>query len=104
MAATELTSHVRLDERGVAWVDDTKVKVIEVVGDYLAYGWTPEEMHLHQPHLSLAQIYGAMSYYYDHQKELEAQIHRNLQEANNIQDCFEDKPLRQKLQRAKPAR
>ena len=50
------TAHIRLDDGGVAWIDDTNVKVIEVVLDKLAHGSSPEEMHFQYPHLSLAQI------------------------------------------------
>ena len=32
------SSHIRRDDDGVAWIDDTNVKVIEVVLDRLAYG------------------------------------------------------------------
>ena len=101
MAAADVISHINVDEKGVAWIDHTKVKVIEVAGDYLAYGWTPEEMHLHQPHLSLAQIYAAMAYYYDHQKELDADIKRQLKEVDSLREQFEDKELQRKLRRAK---
>jgi hypothetical protein len=38
--------HIRLDEQGIAWIDDANVKVIEVVLDRLAYGWSPEEISL----------------------------------------------------------
>jgi uncharacterized protein (DUF433 family) len=72
--------HIRLDSTGVAWIDDTNVKVIEVVLDRLAYGWSPEEIHFQHPHLSLAQIHAALSYYYDHQGEMDAEIDRQLQE------------------------
>ncbi len=49
--------HIRLDNQGVAWIDGTNVKVIEVVLDRLAYGWSPEEIHFqHAADLSLAQI------------------------------------------------
>jgi hypothetical protein len=52
-----VTAHIYLDERGVAWIDDTNVKVIEVALDKLAHGWSPEEIHLQHAHLSsLAQI------------------------------------------------
>jgi hypothetical protein len=34
------SGHVRLDARGVAWIDDTNVKVIEVVLDRMANGWS----------------------------------------------------------------
>jgi len=44
----------------------------------MAYGWSPEEMHRQHPHLSMAQIHAALSYYYEHQAEVDADIeHRN---------------------------
>ena len=101
MPTTPVSSHIRIDERGVAWIDDSQVKVVEVVQDYLAYGWTPEEMHLHQPHLSLSQIYGAMSYYHDHKRELDKEIQRRSDLADTLQERYEDKDLRRKLQDAK---
>ncbi len=42
--ATAAHPHIRLDARGVAWIDDANVKVIEVELDRLAYGWSPEEI------------------------------------------------------------
>ena len=104
MPATQVSAHIRVDERGVAWIDDTRVKVLEVVQDYLAYGWTPEEMHLHQPHLSLSQIYAAMSYYYDHKAELDTQISQRADRAGSLQERFEDKELRRKLRELGAAR
>jgi uncharacterized protein (DUF433 family) len=84
MAATE-TAHIHLDETGRAWIDDTNVKVIEVVLDKIAYGWDAEKIHEEQPHLSLAQVHAALSYYYDHKatidSEIEAQL-RNVAEAS----------------------
>lgn len=70
--------HVRLDEAGVAWIDDANVKVIEVVLDRLAHGWSPEEIHLQHPGLSLAQIHAALAWYYDHQADLDAEIEQRL--------------------------
>ena len=66
--------HIRLDAQGVAWIDDANVKVIAVVLDRLAYGWSPEEIHFQHPHLSLAQIHAALAHYYDHQAALDAEI------------------------------
>ena len=70
------TSHIYLDEEGRAWIDDTNTKVIEVVLDKLAYGWSPEEMHFQHPNLSLAQIHAALAYYYENQQSLDAEIAR----------------------------
>ncbi len=66
--------HVHLDERGVAWIDQTRVKVVEVVLDHVAWGWSPELIHDNHPHLSRAQIYAALAYYFDHQVEIDRAI------------------------------
>ncbi len=72
----ETVPHIRHDEKGRPWVDDTNVKVIEVVLDHLAYGWNAEAIQDNHPHLSLAQVYAALAWYYDHQAEMDAEIER----------------------------
>jgi len=59
-----------------AWIDDTNVKVVEVMLDHLTYGHGPEEIHLQHPHLSLAKVHAAFVYYFDHQAEMDAEIDR----------------------------
>ena len=85
--------HIRLDERGVAWIDDANVKVIEVVLDRLAYGWSPEEIHFQHPHLSLAQIHAALAHYYDHQAALDAEIAQQEQTVRRLRLEAGDSPL-----------
>jgi uncharacterized protein (DUF433 family) len=70
------TTHIFIDEQGKAWVDDTNVKVIEIVLDHVAYGWNADTIHEHHPNLSLAQVYAALAWYYDHQKDLDSEIDR----------------------------
>jgi len=43
-------------------------------------GNTPEEIQVKLPHLSLAQIYDALSFYYDHQADIDADIEANREE------------------------
>ena len=95
--STMVTAHIHLDERGVAWIDDTNVKVIEVVLDKLAYGWSPEEIHRHHPHLPLAKIHAAFAYYYDHQPEIDAEIERQEREFDELKSIKADSPLRKRL-------
>lgn len=73
------TSHIFMDVHGVAWIANTTTKVIEVVLDQLAFGLTPAQIHSEHPHLSLAQIHAALSYYYDHKSELDEEIARRYQ-------------------------
>jgi uncharacterized protein (DUF433 family) len=87
MAATNTIAHIILDDQGRAWVDDTNVKVSEIVQDHLAYGWNADTIHEHHPHLSLAQVYAAPAWYYDHQAEIDADFARqeeHLQELRAI--------------------
>lgn len=85
--------HIKLDDRGIAWIDDTNIKVVEVVLDRLAYGWSPEEIHFQHPALSLAQIHAALSYYYDHQDALDAAIAGQEQSVQRLREQAGQSPL-----------
>ena len=76
--------HVWLDERAVAWVDDTNTKVREIALDVLAHGWTPGEVQLHHQHLSLAKIHAALAWYYDHKSTVDAEIEAGLKRAEAL--------------------
>lgn len=79
MLVVEPITHIRLDERGVAWIAETNVKVVEVAMDQTAYDWDAEEIHAAHPHLSLAQIHAALSYYHDHKSAFDAQMERQME-------------------------
>src|SRR5207245_11706633 len=97
MPETVATPHVWTDADGRAWIDKTNVKVIEVVLDHLAYGWSPEEMHYQHPHLSLAQIHAALAYYFDHQTQFDEQIEVSLRQAEKSTAETKDSPIRTRL-------
>ena len=71
-----LNSLIELDKDGIPWIARANTKVVEVVLDKIAHNSSPEEMHEQYPHLSLAQIHAALSYYYEHQAEVDADIER----------------------------
>ena len=95
--STTALGHIVIDTKGIAWIDDTNVKVVEVVLDKLSHGSSPEEMHLQYPHLSLAQIHAALAYYHDHKVELDAQISRDRAEIRSLRKQAGDSPGKQKL-------
>ena len=64
------TLRIHLDERGVAWIDDSNTKVVEVILDHVS-GKSAERIHEAHPHLSLPQIYAAIAYYYDYKQEVD---------------------------------
>ena len=90
--------HIELDDRGRPWIAGTKVKVVEVVLDHTACGFSPAEIHLQHPHhLSLAQIHAALTYYYDHQAEIDAVIKRQVDDADRLWEQHRDSPGRRRL-------
>jgi uncharacterized protein (DUF433 family) len=54
-------------------VRDTRIPVQTIVG-YYKLGMTVDEILAGLPHLTAAQVFDALSYYHDHQAEIEADI------------------------------
>lgn len=52
----------------------TRISVRTVVIAVLFHGLNPEELLQHYPHLTLAAIYDALSYYYDHREAIDLEI------------------------------
>src|SRR5271156_4960525 len=97
MFIAEVINHIRLDEGGLAWIDDTRIKVIEVAMDHLAHGWSPEEIHRQHPSLSLAQVHSALAFYYDHQDEFDDAIAKSATRAEELAAGDLDSPGRRRL-------
>jgi uncharacterized protein (DUF433 family) len=57
----------------------TKFPVRAVVHYALKRGLAPEELVQEFPHLTLAQIYDALSYYYDHKDDIEQELAENTE-------------------------
>jgi len=103
-AATETAPHIVRDERGVAWVDDTNVKVVELALDHLAYGWSAEAINEQFPHLSLAQIHAALAFFYDHSAEFEQEMLRREGEVAAWKVELGESALERRLRQLKSAK
>jgi uncharacterized protein (DUF433 family) len=89
--------HIILDEARVPLIAGTRVKVIELVLDHLAYGWSPEELHFQHPHLTMGQIHSALAYYWDHKAELDQDIERRLQLVDHLQQALPSSSVVERL-------
>jgi uncharacterized protein (DUF433 family) len=89
--------HVVLDEKGVPIIEGTNMKVIEIVLEKTAYGWSPEELHFQHPYLTLGQIYSALAYYWDHLDVLDRDIEQRLAFVNQTRKITEQTPLAVRL-------
>lgn len=59
-----------------AFVKGTRIPV-SLVAFFFKTGSTPDEILLFYPHLTAAQVYDAISYYLDHQREIEEELQEN---------------------------
>jgi len=89
--------HIVLNEDGTPMISETRIKVVEVVLDHLAHGWSPEEIHFQHPSLSMGQIHSALAYYWDHKEEIEREIERRQETADRIEREIDSNPLRDRL-------
>ena len=76
--------HIETTEDGVPMIAGTKTKVVEIVLDRLAHHWDADEIQRQHPHLSLSQIYAALTYYHDHQDDLDRDIAARLRKVEDI--------------------
>src|SRR5436190_22643249 len=67
--------HIAIDANGKAHIAGSRIKVKHLVGIMKAQSCTAEQLQAEAyPHLTLAQIYDALAYYYDHRAEIDRQI------------------------------
>src|SRR5690349_18924541 len=59
---------------GKPTIAGTRIKVSLVAREYVEMGMAPPEIREAHPHLTLAQIHDALSYYYDHEAEIQAEL------------------------------
>jgi uncharacterized protein (DUF433 family) len=89
--------HIVLDETGIPLIAGTTMKVIELVLEQTAYGWSPEELHFQHPYLSLGQIHSALAYYWDHKEELDQDIARRRARVEELRRTTPLSPLINRL-------
>lgn len=76
--------HIERRADGKMWLIGTQTKVFEVALDRLAHHWDADEIQRQHPHLSLGQIHACLTYYYDHQLEMDQIIDEQLR---SIDEC-----------------
>ena len=91
---TTQTEHLYIvrDERilsGEPIIKGTRTPVRAIVENW-RMGVRPEEIPQHLPHLTLAQVFDALSYFSDHQEEILAHIERNRIRDDEIDPLVRD--------------
>jgi hypothetical protein len=77
-----------------------RIRVSQIVSDYLAHGWSVDEICRNYPHLRPAEVHSAFAYYFDNVDVVEAEIKRELDDANAAAEA-PPSSLRRRLKKAK---
>ncbi len=70
-----------------------RIRVAQIVMDYLAYGWSPDEMCRQHPYLSQAEAHAAMTYYFDHQAEIDEEIRLEIEQDSETRSTAQRTPF-----------
>ena len=89
--------HIEISSNGVALISGTTTKGIEIVQDHPAHHWHAEDICRQYPYLSPAQVHAALTYYYDHQQEIEEEIDRRNRRVDEIKAEVANDTIKNKL-------
>jgi uncharacterized protein (DUF433 family) len=89
--------HIERRADGKVCLIGTQTKVLEVVLDRMAHHWDADEIQRQHPHLTLAQIYSALTYYHDDEDELDRAIEEQLHAVQNLRARQGESVLKAKL-------
>ena len=81
--------HIVTDEQGRLRIGDAGIKLRMFVGFIIADGWGPKDFQEQYPQLTLGEIHAAMSYYYDHKAELDAEVEASRRYAEEMRAAAE---------------
>ncbi|HZU36360.1 MAG TPA: DUF433 domain-containing protein [Gemmataceae bacterium] len=94
MTTTLTYPHIEKPEGSPAHLQRVpRVRVAQIAMDYLAHGWSVEEMCRHHPYLRLAEAHAALTYYFDHQDEIDAEIRAEWQRAESERRAAQPSPF-----------
>jgi uncharacterized protein (DUF433 family) len=95
-----LETHIYRDEQGRACVKRAGVKVREIIENLEAYKCTPSELIRHFPHLMLAEVHAALTYYYDHRMEIDDVIRKGREFEAELRASTPEAPATKRVREA----
>jgi uncharacterized protein (DUF433 family) len=100
MAAVQFSQIEKIADQPARLTRLPRIRVAQLVMDYLAHGWSPEELCRHQPHVTPAEAHTAMAYYYDHQNEIDAEIRTEVSDNRAARATAPLTPFESRMQAA----
>jgi uncharacterized protein (DUF433 family) len=99
---TALDGYIEIAESGEALIAGTTMKVVELVTETKAFGFSPEELHFQHPYLKMAQIHAALAYYWDHAADIDQDIEERLRQIEELKKSAPPSALAARLKLQNP--
>ena len=100
MATADTYPHIGLATDGKVVIEGTRYTVEHIAAEQYFYGWSAEEIPRQHPHLTLVQIYAALTYYHDRSQHFDSEIREQLRDVDLIGSRQEPSLLGEKLRKA----
>lgn len=90
---------VEIDDRGIAFVGRTRMKVSQIVAERKAWGLTPEQIAEQHNTITLAEVYTALAWYADHRQVIDNELAASAEfVANHREQSGQPSDLKQQLE------
>lgn len=80
-----------------------RIRVAQIAMDYLFQGWSADEICNQYPHLTPAEVYSALTYYFDHQDQIACEIEGEIRSILEWQKTSSLSALRLRLRAPRPS-
>jgi uncharacterized protein (DUF433 family) len=91
-------NHISIDERGVAFISGTSIKVLDIVQQTYVWNSDPAQIVDNYPKLTLAEVHSALAYYHDHKAEMDQQAAESDEEYEHDRAASPNQMSRQQLE------
>jgi uncharacterized protein (DUF433 family) len=84
--------YLTLNSHGVPCIDGTRHRVIDIVADHVAHGYSAAQIVEPSPDLTPSQVHAALTYYYDLQDPMDTALITSCAQAEHLRDCHMPHP------------
>jgi len=95
--------HIVVDDN-VARISGTTLKVVQLIEEHQAFGWSAEELRFQHPYLTMGEVHAALAYYWDNKEEIDLTIKQRLANFDQMKENKQPKDLIEKLKQRKQAK
>jgi len=104
MKSVDGYKYVTLGEEGIPLIKPTTMKIEELIVERGAFRWGPQMQQEQHPYLILSQIHSALSYYFDHKKEIDKDIEEGERFVEEMMRMYGQNPIAKKLKAMRETR